>query len=103
MSEFSNLDAQAYMLTGSAGLIGRLMLHARMVQQGKRKPVSWALLLDLPIALGMGWGIYGVGVWLNLPLEAELSAAIAAAYLGPYAVDRLFSLLSEKYFGKSDD
>lgn len=101
MADINGIDP-AYIHTGIAGIVGRLMFHARMVQQGKRKPISWALLFDLPIALGMGWGVYGVCVWWGLSFEPTMSAGIAAAYLGPYSVDRVFSLISEKYFGKSE-
>lgn len=99
-------DAMApYMWTGLAGTIGRLMYHAQQVQRGKRKPVSWLLLLDLPIALGMGWGIFGVCKWAGLIPELTFSAAIAAGHLGPHVIDALFSRAANKYFGKdkSDD
>jgi hypothetical protein len=89
-----------YAWTAGAGIIGRLMYHARAVQMGKRKPWTWALLFDLPIALGMGWGAYGLCVWSHLAPEPTITAAIAASYLGPYSVDRIFSLISAKYFGK---
>ena len=95
--------AQPYAWTGAAALLGRLMHHARRVQAGHRKPVSWALLWDLPIALGMGWIIHGVCVWGGSSAEMTVSAAIAAAYLGPWTVDRIFALLAEKYLGKSKD
>jgi len=99
VSEFID-PSSAYAWTGGAGLIGRLMLHARQVQQGKRKPLSWALIIDLPIALGMGWGAFGVCVWFHMAMEPTISAAIAASYLGPYSIDRLFTLVADKYFGK---
>lgn len=79
-----------YAWTGGAGLLGRIMYHARQVQQGKRKPLSWALLLDLPIAFGMGWIAYGLCVWLALAPQVTVSAAIAASYLGPLSLDRIF-------------
>lgn len=83
-------DAAPYMWTGGAGILGRLMFHAKQVQQGKRKPVTWALLFDLPVALAMGWGIYGLCVWLKLEPQPTISAAIASSYLGPYSLDRIF-------------
>jgi hypothetical protein len=99
MADWNGLDP-AYAWTGGAGIIGRLMFHARMVQLGKRKPIGWALVIDLPIALGMGWGVYGLCVWAKLPFEPTMSAGIAAAYLGPYSVDRMFARMSDKYFGE---
>lgn len=101
MTEWPHIN-DAYAWTGGAGIMGRLMFHARMVQQGRRKPLSWALLFDLPIALGMGWVAYGLCVWAGLASEPTISVAIAASYLGPYSVDRLFGALAEKYFGKSE-
>lgn len=94
-------EAVPYAWTGGAGVLGRLMFHARQVQQGKRKPVSWALLFDLPIALAMGWITYGACVWGALDPEPTISAAIVVSYLGPYSVDRIFAMLAEKYFGKA--
>lgn len=101
MSDWPGLqDAAPYAWTGLGGVVGRLMFHAREVQQGRRKPLSMALLFDLPIALAMGWITHGLFVWLGLGPEPTISGAIAAAYLGPYSVDRLFSLLADRYFGK---
>lgn len=92
-------EAVPYAWTGAAGLLGRIMFHANQVQAGKRKPLSWALLWDIPIALAMGWIIYGVCIWQAVPLQLTVSAAILASYLGPYSVDRLFARLSDKYLG----
>lgn len=98
MPDFNGMgDAAPYVWTGGAGLLGRLMYHSRQVQAGKRKPWSWALVFDLPVALGMGWMVYGLCVWLNLTMEPSISAAIAASYLGPYSVDRLFAGLAARY------
>lgn len=91
--------SEPYLWTGGASILGRMMYHARQVQQGKRKLVSWALLFDLPIALAMGWIVYGLTVWLAFGPEMTISAAIAAAYLGPWTVDRLFERLADKYLG----
>lgn len=101
MAEWNGVQ-EAYAWTGAAGVLGRLMLHARMVQQGKRKPWSWALMFDLPIAFAMGWITFGLCVWFKLAPEPTISAAIAVSYLGPYSVDRVFSLLADKYFTKKE-
>jgi hypothetical protein len=73
----------AYLYTGGAGIVGRLMFHAQQVQRGRRKPLSWALTLDLPIALGMGWLAYGVGVWLKMASEPTVSSPSLPATSGP--------------------
>ena len=102
MADWSGLDAAApYGWTGAAATLGRMMYHAKQVQMGKRKPLSWTLLWDLPIALAMGWITYGACVWIKLGVEPTISAAIAVSYLGPYSIDRMFALLGDKYFGKA--
>lgn len=100
MSDWGMNDAGPYLWTGGAGIMGRLMYHARQVQSGKRKPFSWALMFDLPIALAMGWLIYGLCVWLDLGPEPTISMSIGGGYLGPWVVDRIFALMADKYFGK---
>lgn len=90
-------EAAPYVWTGGAGMMGRLMFHARQVQQGKRKPWSWALLFDVPIALAMGWIAFGVCVWFDLKIEPTISAAIISSYLGPYSVDRVFAWWGERW------
>lgn len=101
MNDWNGLsEAAPYAWTGGAGIIGRLMFHAREVQRGKRKPVGWALLLDLPVAFGMGWLAYGVCFQLGLPSEPTISATIAAGYLGPYALDRVFERLADRWFAR---
>ena len=72
-------------------MLGRLMYHAKLVQQGRRKPFSIALLLDLPIALGSGWAAFGIAKWYNLPWETQISTAIIASYFGPYGMDTIFA------------
>lgn len=103
MSEWLNAhESAAYFWTGGAGVLGRLMYHARQAQQGKRKPLTWALMLDVPIALAMGWIVYGISAWYDLGPEPTISFAIIGAYLGPWAVDVVFSKVAERYFEKKD-
>lgn len=101
MSDWQGFDIN-YLYTGGAGLLGRLMFHSRLVQQGKRKPISWALLTDIPIALGMGWTALGIGVWLGLPQQVTVSIGIAFGHLGPVVIDRVFTGLIEKHFGEKE-
>ena len=93
-------SAGPWAATGGAGVLGRLMFHAWQVQMGKRKPLSWTLLWDLPIALGMGWIALGLASWLNVRHEVMISIALVVAYLGPYSIDSLFAKWSEWKFGK---
>ncbi len=94
-------EVAPYAWTGGAGILGRIMFHARQVQEGKRKPLSWALLWDVPIALGMGWTTYGFCRWQGVPIEVTVSASIIASYLGPYTVDLIVSRLASKYLGEA--
>jgi CHASE2 domain-containing sensor protein len=96
-------DAVPYGWTGAAALLGRLLFHAKQVQAGKRKPLTWTLLWDVPIALAMGWTAYGIGVWFDLVPQAIISTAIMASYLGPYTVDRIVTLGADRYLGRKKD
>lgn len=88
-------EIMPWAFTGGAGVLGRLMFHAKQVQRGQRKPFSWTMLWDIPIALGMGWISLGLGTWLNLQWEVTFSLALSIAYLGPYTIDRLFALYAD--------
>lgn len=88
--------------TGGAGVLGRLMFHAKQVQLGRRKPLSWTLFWDLPIALGMGWIALGLASWLHAQHEVTISIALIVAYLGPYGIDSLFVKWSEYKFGEKE-
>jgi hypothetical protein len=89
-------DFMPWFWTGSAGLLGRLMFHARQVQAGNRKPISWAVLWDLPIALGTGWTAFGAATYFQLQWEVSISAVIAASYLGPYTIDNVFAKWADR-------
>ncbi len=81
-------------------MLGRLTYHARQVQLGKRKPFSWVLLWDIPVALTMGWSAYGAVALSHVPWETTVSVALVASYLGPYTLDILFTKWADKFFGK---
>ena len=74
------------------------MFHVREVQRGNRKPLSFALLWDLPVALAMGWIAYGLCVWAKLAVPPTISASIVAGYLGPFIVDRMINKATDKWF-----
>lgn len=82
-------------------MLGRLMYHARQVQAGKRKPLSWTLFWDLPIAIGMGWIALGIGTYFTLKWEVTVSLALSISYLGPYCIDNLFIKVAD-FFSKKD-
>lgn len=96
-------DALPWLYVGGASMIGRLMYHAKQVQEGKRKPLSWALFWDVPIAVGMGWIALGFGKWIGLSWEPTVSLSMACSYIGPYGVDRVFSKVLDWKFGGEKD
>jgi LydA holin phage, holin superfamily III len=96
MFDFDFEGSLPWIFTGAAGLLGRLMFHAKEVQMLRRKPISWVLLWDLPIALGMGWIALGIGKWIEAPGEVVISIALAISYLGPHGIDIAFAKWSEK-------
>lgn len=87
---------------GGAGLLGRLTYHARQVQLGKRKPFSWVLLWDIPVALCMGWVAYGLASLWKVPYEATVSFALIGSYLGPHILDMLFIRWIDWRLGKRE-
>ena len=89
-----------WFFTGAAGMLGRLMFHAKLAQTGQVKPLSWALFWDIPIALGTGWIALGLCSWLNLGWNPTISIAIMTGYLGPYGIDTIFSRWADMKFGK---
>ena len=89
-----------WFLTGAAGMLGRLMFHAKLAQTGQVKPLSWALFWDIPIALGTGWIALGLCTWSNLGWNPTVSIAIITGYLGPYGIDTMFSRWADSKFGK---
>ena len=104
MSDWQGLTgSEPYVWTGGAAILGRLMYHATQVQKGIRKPWSFTLLFDIPVALGLGWAIYGLCVYFNLSPEPTISAAIVGGYLGPYTLDRIFAVIAKKYFGEEEN
>ena len=88
-----------WLITGGAGMLGRIMFHAVQVQKGARKPFSWVLIWDLPVAVSMGWIAYGLAAWAKIPWESTVSFSLVVSYLGPYGVDTLFAKWANWKFG----
>lgn len=93
-------DAAPWIWAGGGGLAGRVMWHAKQVQMGKRKALSWALFFDLPIALGMGFIAHSLASYLGIAGDAEVMITISAGYLGPYIIDRVAAASFDWKFGK---
>lgn len=103
MFEFKPGEELPWILTAAAGLLGRLMFHAKEVQMSRRKAFSWILLWDLPIALGMGWIALGLGAWLEANTEVTISIALAISYLGPHGLDIAFMKWSDREMQKEEE
>lgn len=91
-----------WLIVGGAGMLGRLTYHARQVQLGQRKPFSWVLMWDIPVALCMGWIAYGLASITKISWEAVISFALITSYLGPYSIDFLFVKWADRKFGKGN-
>jgi len=59
-----------------------------------RQPITWALVWELPIAVGMGWLGRGFGDWLHLDGFPLFAMSIMAGYLGPRCVSWFVQALS---------
>jgi len=79
--------------------VGRLMFHARQVQQGRRRLFSKSLLLELPIALGMGMVGAGIADWLGFTGQVRDAVLVSAGFIGPRAIEQIFER-ALKFFDK---
>lgn len=82
--------------------VGRLMFHARQVQQGRRRLFSKSLLLELPIALGMGMVGAGVAEWWGFTGQVRDAVLVSAGFVGPRAIEQLFEKLLRAFDKKGD-
>lgn len=82
--------------------VGRLMFHARQVQQGRRRLFSKSLLLELPIALGMGMVGAGFAEWWGFTGQVRDAVLVSAGFVGPRAIEQLFEKLLKAFDKKGD-
>lgn len=74
----------------AAGVIGRLMYHAREVQALRRPPFSWHLVWELPVAIGMGLVAAGAADHFDLARLPTIALIVGISYLGPPVVEWMF-------------
>jgi hypothetical protein len=76
---------------GLMGLLGRLIALA----SSARRPNGWALLWEIPMAIGLG--VVGKGVADGLHLEGfpHYAVVIAVAYSGPRYLDLILARWAE--------
>lgn len=70
------------------GIFGRMIFHMRQVQSGRRRFFGPDLLIELPVAIGMGYLGHLAAQWTGMA-EYESGIAGLAGYVGPRVVDRL--------------
>ena len=109
LENFNGPDWLKDILQGSSlsfiwAAVGRLMFHARQVQQGRRRLFSKSLLLELPIALGMGMVGAGVAEWWGFTGQVRDAVLVSAGFVGPRAieqvVEKLLRVIDRKGGGK---
>lgn len=81
--------------------VGRLMFHARQVQQGRRRLFSKSLMLELPIALGMGMVGAGIAEWWGFQGQVRDAILVSAGFVGPRAIEQTIERML-KSIGKAD-
>ena len=81
--------------------VGRLLFHARQVQQGRRRLFSKSLLLELPIALGMGMVGAGIAEWWGFQGQVRDAILVSAGFVGPRAIEQTIERML-KSIGKAD-
>ena len=77
-----------------SALIGVLMRHSMLVQQGRRRFWSLALAFELPTVIGMG--IIGGGLAAHLGAPQPVAWAISAimGWLGPPVLSAIFQRIT---------
>lgn len=83
--------------TGLAAMLGRLVSHAQKTQNSERDFFSKHLLLEVIIALGIGFFADGVMEYFELSGKVKIAGIIVLSYLGPAGIE----FYVERYFRKT--
>ncbi|TAH36527.1 MAG: hypothetical protein EYC62_02470 [Alphaproteobacteria bacterium] len=75
----------------SAAFIGRLAKHVLLVQKGLRQFWGVHLLLELPVAIFMGFVGSGLADWIHLTGRSTIGLVAAVSYLGPAAIEHCYA------------
>lgn len=88
------------------GIAGRLMWIAQEVKAGKRKLISWTLLLwELPIAICMSRVGSGVADYMSWTDAKRDALVVVVAYLGPRMIEQTWEAVKgvlPGFFEKKD-
>lgn len=80
----------------AAGGLGRLMVHSREVQLGKRRFWSPALGLELITAVGMGLVLDACAGHLGLDGQVRVGFVVAGSYIGPRIIEVLWGVVQSR-------
>ena len=72
-----------------AACLGRLIRHLQLVQKGLRRIWGAHLLLELPVAIFMGFVGSGLADWLMLSEKSTIGLVAALSYLGPATLEQI--------------
>jgi hypothetical protein len=78
------------------GVLGRLLYHLDQARRGRRPALGVLLLLELLIAVPMGFLGQGMAEWAGLADRPALACAIAISYVGPRAIEVAVELIVER-------
>ncbi len=81
-----------------AAMIGRGMWHARQVSEGRRPLVSWALVWELLMAVGMAFAGDAIGEYFELSQNVRVGLIAVLAYLGPRGTEAAL----DRWLGRKD-
>jgi hypothetical protein len=76
-----------FAVTAALGGVGRLVALAR----DNRRPWSWNLLWELPVACMMGLIGDGIGGYFDLHNSVHIAVIVGVSYLGPRVLDEIFT------------
>jgi len=79
--------AANFAATAALGGVGRLVALAR----DNRRPWSWSLLWEIPVAIMMGWIGDGVAEYFDLHNSVHIAIIVGVSYLGPRVLDEIFT------------
>ena len=77
-----------------SAMVGVLMRHSQLVQQGRRRFWSPSLLLELPTVIGMGIVGGGLAVYLGAPQPVAWAISAIMGWLGPMALSGVFARIT---------
>lgn len=95
-SEFLAALSATALWTFLYALVGRLLHHVSLVQEGNRRFFSYALLLEFPIALAMGYVGAAMAVAFDAPPTMVPGIIVGVSYVGPKAIRTWFAFVQKK-------